>query len=151
MAVAGQERMFGENVFLYVVVSGTPKLIGCATKITVDVNVAKETTLCQGSGGKITGKPGAKEYSFQIEGMNRKFASSDLTTNHGYDQFFDTIDDNEEVTIKFEDEDGPGIIYTGVGYLQNLNKALEVMKNSTYSTSGWFNSLTKTTKPAPTP
>lgn len=147
MAVAGSERMLGENAYVYVMQGSTPVLIACATKLSFDVNVSKETFLCQGSEGITGAKPGAKEYSFQIEGLNRKFSSSEEATNFGFDDFFDTINDGTEVTIKFEDSSAPGSIYTGVGHLQNLNTALEVMKNSTYSTSGWFNTLVKTAKP----
>lgn len=147
MALAGTERMMGENVAVYIVEGGTPVLIACATKITVDINRSKETTLCQGSEGVTTGKPGAKEYSFSIEGMNRKFAAAEESANVGYDDLFGSIDSGATLTIKYEDMTGPGTIYTGIGHLQNLNTALEVMKNGTYSGSGWFNSLVKTAKP----
>lgn len=140
--------MLGKNAYVYVMQGSTPVLIACATKLGFDINVTKETVLCQGSEGVTQGLPGAKEYSFSIEGMNRKFTTAEEATNVGFDDLFETIDDNTVVTIKFEDEAAPGVVYTGIGYLQQLGTALDVMKNSTYSTSGWFNSLVKTAKTA---
>ena len=135
----------GTNARLY---KGTV-LIGCADSIKYSIKADKLPTKCQGTAGVNTAEPGDLSYEWSITALWKMFTSSEESSNISANDWVEAIQVGTEVTIKFQGEDTGDNVYTGVGYTENVELNGKLNENGTLSVSGWFNTLTPSTKPAP--
>lgn len=114
-------------------------MIGCATEVSLSLEVATDEVTCKASGGWTEVTPGTKSWSASASGVIKYYDTTDESTNEGVDDFMGYLIAGTKLTIKFSTQaDGVSIVgdkyWSGEAYITSVEQT-GGDGNATYSIS----------------
>jgi hypothetical protein len=126
-----KEIIKAKSVFIY----KDGVAIGCATDVSINVDVDTVEASCKDSEGWTESVPGDKSWTADISAIKRIFTDPDDDTNVSSTQIFDSIVDGDTLVLAF----GTGVTghtrYTGTAWVNNWGESAGNSGAATWSAS----------------
>lgn len=108
-------------------------VVGCLTSGKLTLNREMVEASCSATGPWKTQTPGQKSWEASLDSLYREFTPAELTTNKGYGQIFDMLDQGARVKISFATQTGSR--FEGNAYVSQLDLTRPEKDNVTWSAS----------------
>ena len=137
------EKVAGKDLRLFARVGNSTAAeveLGCASDITLTIDVTMLEGVCRGDGSWLTRQPSTKNWSIDVTG----FVAYDNSFN--VEEIFDAIDTGAKVFVRFTTNATGDIEFEGHGFISSTSQTAPQEDFATYDlTIGGSGPLTKAT------